>query len=1078
MCRSRVYAGNGVRMKRFAVAMVLGAILLAALPRCLSAAELVAINAPRVSREETALATQVSDLLDQATALIGRLYPGTLEPVEPDGAKPAEYSLSTIASQDKDSLSLAISMTRIADGSKTPTLGWSGPATPDLPLWIARSAFLLWSSFHGYLSDQAAEAPAFVDDLPGSALDPTMPPMGITTTQSGTLALAMVTGCLELDHTYRLVSEPGKSLSERSAPTYIVGVAATPGGSFILKPSMGRDLYRVQPNAVEPQRVPTGLELSLIFYWTALPDGSALLVDATNRRAYRAAPGKKRQEVPLFPDQSSWPTAYATGPDGTIWVYDPRMRGVRIFTAEGNPLDIILPLTDPAIVLAATSMAVGPDGSFVIFSSGSLYEFRADGRLAWVLDSLPGSEQRALSSSTQIAVDWSRGLIYLCDVPGRRITKLIDRAWCRQKGLRNDFEEKVITLRRGLVEDEPGTYAQVARLYEGTGSMYMAKAYWQKVEDVEPGNPDAGSRLRAIEMEELKAAARALDAKARSTLATIGIETARPLSIQAIQKYELLLSKAPDDEREREAMEDLRRLFSETGRTPDRRPPLSITTFRVANLFPSLMQWYASHPSGAVTVKNPLAVAVENVRASLFIPGFMELPSDSRTLARLEPAGSASFDLAPVFSQKVLELQEDMTVQAQLVVAWTVNGEEQTASRAAAVTIYRNSALTWDDTRKISSFVTPNEATVNSFAARVLAGPVVPPQPRFSRTLFQAMRICDALGVYGIAYVQDPDSPFSRALGRAEIVDTVRFPRVTLSNRTGDCDDTTALLSSLLESAGIHTAVLTTPGHVFLAFDTGEPVENAQYLANASLQVISRNAAAWIPVETTVLSQGFMAAWESASALVKKYAATGPFELIPLSSMRDVYPALPLPPSSLAIAEPAQAGVERASAASLKRFVAALYTERLKDLDARLAGLSGKAAVMVRVQQGIVHALFGKLAEAEASFRRAIADEPSLISPYVNLANIRLLSRDGDGALLAVKQGLARNGDSALLNLLAARIYADKGDAAMTARYYARVQKSAPDLAARFADLLPVDGRPQRAAGSGQAPTVIWGSDQ
>jgi hypothetical protein len=24
-------------------------------------------------------------------------------------------------------------------------------------------------------------------------------------------------------------------------------------------------------------------------------------------------------------------------------------------------------------------------------------------------------------------------------------------------------------------------------------------------------------------------------------------------------------------------------------------------------------------------------------------------------------------------------------------------------------------------------------------------------------------------------------------------VDTVRFPRITLSNRTGDCDDTTAL---------------------------------------------------------------------------------------------------------------------------------------------------------------------------------------------------------------------------------------------------------------------------------------------
>jgi lipopolysaccharide biosynthesis regulator YciM len=98
----------------------------------------------------------------------------------------------------------------------------------------------------------------------------------------------------------------------------------------------------------------------------------------------------------------------------------------------------------------------------------------------------------------------------------------------------------------------------------------------------------------------------------------------------------------------------------------------------------------------------------------------------------------------------------------------------------------------------------------------------------------------------------------------------------------------------------------------------------------------------------------------------------------------------------------------------------------------------------------------------------------------VNLANVRLLSNDDDGALVAVKQGLARNADSALLNLLAARIYSNKGDAANTAVYFAKVQKSAPDMAARFAGLAPAAGgsRPQRAAEAGQAPVVIWGTDQ
>ncbi len=154
-----------------------------------------------------------------------------------------------------------------------------------------------------------------------SRLSPTMPPMGVAVTSRGSLAVALITSCLELDHTYR----PARGTREipggqGSAVVLPEAWRATPGGSLILKPTMGRDLYRVQPNALEAQRVPTGLELSLIFYWTALPDGSALLVDATNRKAYKAAPGKRRQELPLFPNPSSWPTAYAAGPDGSIWV--------------------------------------------------------------------------------------------------------------------------------------------------------------------------------------------------------------------------------------------------------------------------------------------------------------------------------------------------------------------------------------------------------------------------------------------------------------------------------------------------------------------------------------------------------------------------------------------------------------------------------------------------------------------------------------------------------------------------------------------------------------------------------------
>jgi tetratricopeptide (TPR) repeat protein len=301
-----------------------------------------------------------------------------------------------------------------------------------------------------------------------------------------------------------------------------------------------------------------------------------------------------------------------------------------------------------------------------------------------------------------------------------------------------------------------------------------------------------------------------------------------------------------------------------------------------------------------------------------------------------------------------------------------------------------------------------------------------------------------------------------------------------LYNRTRDCSDTTVLLCSLLESVGIRTAAITTPGHIFAAFNTDEPAENAPYLRSDGFEVLEKDSKVWIPVETTILSQGFMAAWASASGLVKKYSASGTFEFIPVSDMRDSFPALPLPTGSLTVAEPAASRVDAAYSATLAGFTNALYTAQLSMMETSLATLAGRQAAKVRVQQGILHALFGRLAEAEAAFQQAITEDPTLSSPYVNLANVCFLAHDSEGALLAVKQGLTRNPASALLNLVAAQVYSSRGDSTNTAAFFAKVQKVAPDLAARFADLAPSagSGQKQRAAEGGQAPELIRGTDQ
>ena len=522
-------------------------------------------------------------------------------------------------------------------------------------------------------------------------------------------------------------------------------------------------------------------------------------------------------------------------------------------------------------------------------------------------------------------------------------------------------------------------------------------------------------------------------------------------------------------------MDSLKGLFSDKGPAGGRPPALTITDATLAAIFPSLMLQYARSPVGSVSVRNSSAAKVDNLRASLMIPRFMDFPAEAPALASLAPNAGASFPLTVPLNRSVLELQEDMSVQARIEVSCTVAGSEQSVSRIVPVTIRRNTALTWDITAKIASFITPNEEVVNGFARRALAPAGEEKAFLLSPKLFQAMRVCDALAAHGVTYVEDPASPITTSLGKPAVVDTVQLPRVTLFNRAGDCDDTTALLASLLEAIGVRTAILTTPGHIFLAFDTGEPAESARFLSDATLEVIPHAGSAWIPIETTSpLQKGFLSAWAAASQLVRAHKANGPFEFIPLADARASYPALPLPQSTIAVAEPARSVVDGMFAASLSGFAARLYSTRITEMDARLKGLAGTQAGKLRTQQGILHALFGRLTEAGRAFEAATRDDPSLIAPYVNLANVRLAEKNPDAALAAVRAGLARSPGSTLLNVAAARCWSVKGDKAKAAEHLATVRATDPALASRYAFVLGV-GAGERAAEEGGRPSaLLW----
>jgi tetratricopeptide (TPR) repeat protein len=1076
-----------MKLKRSLVSLV----LLAALAGAIGAAERIALEAPLLDPDTSETRALVGGMLEQAASAVDRLYSADITLSLAGSAGRPDYSLSIVASFSGETPTMVVRMKRQSDGAEAPSYPLMGAVTPETPALLARAVYLLWSSYRTYLSGGLVEPPVLVDELSTELVSPLATPLSLTTRPgSGSLVAAFATLCVEFDSTLRVIDEPGKKLRESGSYTFAGAVSSTPAGTLLLKPTTGRDLYRINPGDPEPRKVPVGSELSTMLF-TALPDGNALFIDMVGRKAFRTQ-GRKKVELGLFSAPWASITAVAASPDGTVWVYDVLQKGIRIYTPEGAPVDSVLPLSDPAVPLSPTSLSVGTDGSFVLLSAGLLLKFSRDGKPVWRMDRIPGAEDESLPRAGSVAVDWSRGIIYLADMTGRRIVKLLDRAYCRQRGISNPMEEKLVALSGRA--DEEAALAERARLYESAGSLLLARSAWQKLQDLQPGSQEAAARLRALELAELRQSAADLDARARALLAELGPESARLPYSQAAQKYETILSRDPGDEKTRGAFEELKRLFSagEQG-PPQRRKPLSITEVKLPNLFPSLMQFYAANPAGSVTVRNTLAEEARDIRVSVFIPRFMDLPTPSAAVASLKPGQEVSMPVRVTLSPAVLELQEDLPVQAKVEASWSAGGSADSVATVAAVTLYRKSALTWDDTRKIASFITPNEEVVSDFAHRVITTGAAAPGFGFSGKILRAARICDAVAAYGMVYVEDPDSPISRTLGKPSAVDTVRFPRATLAGRSGDCDDTTALLASLLESAGVRTAVLTTPGHIFMAFDTGEPGENAPLFTAGALEAIPRGGETWIPVETTVIAKGFLAAWQAGSELVRKYRSGGSLEFLPVAEAWDSYPPLPLPPSTVTLVTPPASAMDRLSSATAAGLQKALYTDRLAELEAGLKGAQAAQAAKLLNQEGILHALFGRTAEAARSFTAAAAAAPASPAAYVNMANLKLLGRDTAGALEAARAGLARSPASAALNLLAARCYAATGDAARAARHFQLAEKAAPELARRYAALLGeavgapgqgpavvagAGGAESRAAEAGTASAVIWTGEE
>ena len=321
------------------------------------------------------------------------------------------------------------------------------------------------------------------------------------------------------------------------------------------------------------------------------------------------------------------------------------------------------------------------------------------------------------------------------------------------------------------------------------------------------------------------------------------------------------------------------------------------TSMIVRDIYPAYYPLYNDYPLALVTVKNTAGFPIEvNVRSRVS-PYSRRWKNSGFT--KVEKGQRADIPVEAVFGYQLQEVDTRKPAVMEIEIEGQGGGSNLKKEVNASMTVHtRNS---WDgEMDKLVYFVTPDHPEIIQFTRNLVNTLADSDRPQIGN-LTIAQMIFEELGRLGIQYQSDPNVPFYKD-------DRVQYATETLQLRSGDCDDLVVLYASLLQSLGIQTAFVRVQdpekslAHLYLMFDAGLAPEQAEVISSNEKRYVVRDLQAsgqyaggitrpeqnrvWIPVETTLVPQGFDESWNTGAlqyleeGIVREGLAAGWVEII------------------------------------------------------------------------------------------------------------------------------------------------------------------------------------------------------
>lgn len=530
-----------------------------------------------------------------------------------------------------------------------------------------------------------------------------------------------------------------------------------------------------------------------------------------------------------------------------------------------------------------------------------------------------------------------------------------------------------------------------------------------------------------------------------------------------------------DSSQRRRLIEDSRRsgqILPDT-LTPGAGRGVELLDVSLNDVFPVFYSYYDEHPIGTATLKNLESRSVTDVKVALYIKQFMDTPKTCVEIPVMEKGVSERIELFSLLTDDIMSVTEGSKVAAEIQVTFQMEGQRYGFIDSETIRLLDRNAMTWEDDRRACAFVTAKDPVILNYSKNLSGLVNEKGSMAVNKNLQTAMAVHEGLRLMGINYSPDPTTPYVEFSETKTKIDYLQFPRQTIQYKAGDCDDLTILYAAILESVGIETAFITVPGHIFLAFNLDQdPVELSQtYLSSENMIFIHDKA--WIPVEVTQRSGGFIQAWQEGSKLWREAVSGNKQGFYEVHQAWQLYEPVGLKEEVPEVVWPSKEAILAAYFEELMAFIDRELYPRVREIEAKLS--SNPEDIRMRNKLGVLYSRYGVWDKAEKEYERVLTKNSDYYPALINMGNINYINQDWIQSLAYYEraQSVRPSNSDVLLGL--ARVHFELENFGMSRVFFEQLAKNDSELAGKYAYLELGSSEAARASNiSLRRGGVIW----